>query len=136
MNYIKLFENFDNIEYFDMEDIFLTIIDKGLIIEDAMVCNIIDIGDNDVVFGNSNTESTSGLLLEFSTETGLYFNSEFYNELDLAIKHAESRYDIKLNNIHIDSSRFELVHDEDKFNIYCSTVHKMKEMYSTRFDKK
>lgn len=134
MKYIKMFENwtekYDG-DFNDIEEIFLSVADYGLTMDDVRVGNMMSMGNSRIIddhteFDMSNILKSLTVKLIFNRDynrnTNFSFTDEFYNELELTIEHFESRYDCVLSNIFISKNKSVWVKDVDAMREYTESL--------------
>jgi hypothetical protein len=123
-------EKYDG-DFNDMEEIFLSVADYGLTIDDVRVGNMMSMGNSKIIddyteFDMSNILKSLTVKLIFNRDynrnTNFNFTDEFYNELELTIEHFESRYDCKLSNIFISKNKSVWVKDVDAMREYTKSL--------------
>lgn len=105
MKYLKLFENFEDIDNFDieeLEDILISMSDYGFSFDDVYIGSAIkmnrDYVDNSSYF-SINSDSYKHFSIKFKSQDYCFLNENFFEDLKYIVEHVESRYNVELHCI-------------------------------------
>ena len=133
MKYIKLFESFEeeDIDIDDIKDIFLTISDYGLGVDEAFIAHLASMGGKDMIDDHNQLDMTNtkrGIIIKLLTKrlahenSKFEFSEEFFEELEFSIEHFESKYGCKLSNIYLSKTKSFWVSDLDNLKKYSKDI--------------